>query len=180
LMACHPSSSVPSRPVHPSLTASRPICTAPRGITRTTLRSMRVVCMDLSSCTDLRTQSTISTLARCLSVTGTMSKFINLPSHEFPSVFAVRLAGDPPGALRGPLRGASFSPLRHLLPFRDDPPGALRGPLRGASASPSLWNLALIDDNSDYFDVVKKVVGTEGGLSIVSPPVTEAMPSRPH
>ena len=42
------------------------------------------------------------------------------------------LRTDPPGALRGPLRGASVSVLLHLLLFHDDPPGALRGPLRGA------------------------------------------------
>jgi hypothetical protein len=46
-------------------------------------------------------------------------------------MFMIR--SDPPGALRGPLRGASVSPLLQILPIRTDPPGALRGPLRGAS-----------------------------------------------
>ena len=38
---------------------------------------------------------------------------------------------DPPGALRGPLRGATGRPADKSL-IRTDPPGALRGPLRGA------------------------------------------------
>jgi hypothetical protein len=46
--------------------------------------------------------------------------------------FLHSFATDPPGALRGPLRGASFLPLVFPHSFTSDPPGALRGPLRGA------------------------------------------------
>jgi hypothetical protein len=50
---------------------------------------------------------------------------------------------DPPGALRGPLRGASSLLFNHSYSFCTDPPGALRGPLRGASWGPRKNNLKL-------------------------------------
>ena len=57
---------------------------------------------------------------------------LDLLSTSFLLFFLHSFATDPPGALRGPLRGASFLPLVFPHSFTSDPPGALRGPLRGA------------------------------------------------